>query len=978
MKLKSSVLLCLCFLLIHVFAQKKPDKHNDGAKHYQTKTCRSLFKTIPLDVTDNLEESVKNYLIENIGNIADNNNSLQLIYQVESPGGIHLTFQQLYNLIPIYNAQIKINLDKHNNIKSIFDNSVKTNTWQIELPVLKEADNNRELIVSNYMSKNFINVYYKHERIIFFDESTGSPYYAYKIRLYEPGNRYDHEIILDENNNVLQEKDMNVYLLPQDSTVNAMIFLPDPLTTAGVVYGSPYIDSGDIDITELNAERVSDTMTATFNNDTFYLENQYVIVVDLAPPTVAPAISITPNFNYTRAQSGFEDVNAFYHINKFQNYMQSIGFSLADEFQIKIDPHGGVSDNSVYSSFPTPSIRYGDGGVDDAEDADVIIHEYGHAVSYSAVPGTNTGFERQSLDEGLGDYLAVSYSKSINPFNWGNVFSWDGHNEFWPGRSAASNKYYPDDLGGDIHLAGEIWSSVLMEIWDLLGRQTTDQLVLQSIYGWATGMSMMDAAQLLLQADTVLFGGANYNILCDRLEARGLIDGLCFVKNEYAKSIAAGDAHSIVICKDNSVEAWGRNNQGQLGDGTIIDKLSSVQMMGLADIVAVAGGDAFSLALRDDSTVWATGANFGGQLGNGQWINSMVPVQALNITGVVNIAAGGSHSVALCNDSTVWTWGYNGDGQLGDSTTIDKNIAQQVPGLTNIVAMAAGASHSLALRDDGTIWAWGENDWAQLGNDTLNPYTPFPIQVSSLSNVIAIDGGYYHSMALTADSLVWTWGNNSYAQLGDSSIPLLSLVPIQAQGISNVVKIASGGNHSLALKDDSTLWTWGDNIFGQLGTGSLSIIEHNPKQAQGITGIVEIDADNHCLALTKDEKLWTWGMNYYGQLGTGDSTHMNIPLRPQISCIDLGVIYLENEKLNVLIYPNPIQDKITIELTSIAGQHRSIDEVIIYSIHGKELSRTSVNSNKITLDFPVHASGIYLLKVNVEGHTITRKLLKTR
>src|SRR5690606_4713427 len=141
---------------------------------------------------------------------------------------------------------------------------------------------------------------------------------------------------------------------------------------------------------------------------------------------------------------------------------------------------GLSADNSIFYPAPSPKrIAFGIGGVDDAEDADVCIHEYAHFVSETASPGSNIGSQRNALDEGFGDYLAASYSTSINTFNRQWVYNWDGHNEFWNGRSVNSSKVYPHDTVSSIYRNGEMWSSALMKIYDEIGRAATDSLILQ-------------------------------------------------------------------------------------------------------------------------------------------------------------------------------------------------------------------------------------------------------------------------------------------------------------------------------------------------------------------------------------------------------------------------------------------------------------------------------------------------------------------
>ena len=157
-----------------------------------------------------------------------------------------------------------------------------------------------------------------------------------------------------------------------------------------------------------------------------------------------------------------------------------------------------------------------------------------------------------------------------------------------------------------------------------------------------------------------------------------------------AQTIAAGSEHSLSVCSDSTVKAWGYNFEGQLGDGTSLNSSNvPVSVSSLTGITAVAGGLEHSLALKNDSMVWAWGNNTTGELGNGTNIDSDVPVQVNGLTGIVAIAAGYDHSLAVKNDSTVWVWGRNNYGQLGNGNNNDYNVPVQVNGLTGIVAVAA-------------------------------------------------------------------------------------------------------------------------------------------------------------------------------------------------------------------------------------------------------------------------------------------------
>lgn len=465
--------------------------------------------------------SIKAFLQELLPNLRAGNTQLVLENLTESPKAKHYQFSQTLNGRKLFRGSVKLNLAQDGKVLSIFDHTFPVSNSPS--PTFPNHQAYHDGLMVHYQTPNNGKLHHYNLEEVYFDEQ-GTLIPAIRLEVVEQTDRY-YELVLNTDVKVIYQNDLLEYAAPQDSTVSLWVFNPDPLTTANQNYGAPYADANDVDILQLNAERVEMNAIATFDNDTFWLENDFVRIRDFSFPDVAPVTSTTPEFNFTRAESGFEDANAFYHITYFQNYMRSLGFTDLVNYQIDVDPHAlaGADNSNFNAGFNPPQLKFGEGGVDDAEDMDVIIHEYGHAITHAAAPNTNTGTERKALDEAIGDYFASSYSRFLSPNRWSDVFTWDGHNEYWSGRSSISSDHYPEDLNGNLYSDADIWSATLMQIWGDIGRETTDALMLQTAYSLAQGMTMPQAAVLFIQADTLLYGGAHFEPIRQRMFDRGLI-----------------------------------------------------------------------------------------------------------------------------------------------------------------------------------------------------------------------------------------------------------------------------------------------------------------------------------------------------------------------------------------------------------------------------------------------------------------------
>jgi alpha-tubulin suppressor-like RCC1 family protein len=342
------------------------------------------------------------------------------------------------------------------------------------------------------------------------------------------------------------------------------------------------------------------------------------------------------------------------------------------------------------------------------------------------------------------------------------------------------------------------------------------------------------------------------------------------------RAIAAGESHNLALAPDGTVWAWGDNTFGQLGVGTssTTPVTSPVQVMNLNGVVALAAGKAHSVALRLDGSVWSWGANGSSQLGNLSPLTLIAhPVTAQNVASIVAVAASAATTFALRSDGTVMAWGYNAFSNCGlGNTNTTSPIPTMIPGLASVRSIAAGVAHALCLLDDGTVVAWGRNSEGEVGNGLGIAYDQ-PTLVPNFTPVQQVCGGFNHTVALLADGSVWTWGDNSSGQLGFgpiSSIP--SSTPFQVPGLSGVIWVAAGGSTSLAVKGDGTVWGWGSNGNGQLGSGvAVGGTSTTPVKIQGLSGVfTRVTAGAiHTLALRNDGTVWGWGDNSAGSLGNG-------------------------------------------------------------------------------------------------------------
>lgn len=357
------------------------------------------------------------------------------------------------------------------------------------------------------------------------------------------------------------------------------------------------------------------------------------------------------------------------------------------------------------------------------------------------------------------------------------------------------------------------------------------------------------------------------------------------VDNDW-ENVSSGYLFAIAIKNDGTIWAWGNNNSGQLGIDNVIPKNIPTKINNDTDWTLLSCGFYHVVAIKSNGTMWSWGENGNGQLGLNDNIDRYTPVQIGSDNDWISVSCGGDHTVAIKNDNSIWAWGYNEDGELGLGDYTHPGIGNRNYSPSQIGTdvdwenVFCGGYHALAVKTDGTLWSWGYNYYGQLGLGYLTNVNE-PMKIGTDTDWIFVGCGEYHTLAIKTNNSMYPWGNNNNGQLGLGDTINIS-EPV------NIVKeigwkhVACGSSHAVAIKNDNSLWSWGYNYFGQLGLGDENSDEiYNKPMQIGIDinwAYVSCGA-NHTIAIKLDGSIWTWGNNDTQQLGLGITSNKNIPMQ---------------------------------------------------------------------------------------------------
>ncbi len=395
-------------------------------------------------------------------------------------------------------------------------------------------------------------------------------------------------------------------------------------------------------------------------------------------------------------------------------------------------------------------------------------------------------------------------------------------------------------------------------------------------------------------------------------------------------SVAAGLSHTCAAQLDGTIQCWGRNSNGQLGNGTTIDSRAPVTVVGITTAVAVTTGGYHSCAVLLDGTARCWGSGSSGQLGNGSTASRLTPVVVAGLTDITSLSAGGYHTCASRGDGRASCWGANSNGQLGNRTTVAVTSPAIVGGgirsqqLTGVAEVETGRYSSCALLTSGGVRCWGLNANGQLGDGTTTTRTA-PVVVSGMTTAVDVSVGDYHACVATGTGRARCWGWNAYGQLGDGTTTTRttpvevkrSIGPDLSYRIVNVSTVAAGFTHT-CVRSAGRAWCMGRNNLGQLGQPATATAKLLAEETP-IT-VTELSAGGtHTCARRPGGTVVCFGDDFYGQVGEAGTC----PSNPTLTLVSVtapdGRLHRENDASGALYYVADDQLDLRLETSACAN-----------------------------------------------------------
>jgi alpha-tubulin suppressor-like RCC1 family protein len=327
---------------------------------------------------------------------------------------------------------------------------------------------------------------------------------------------------------------------------------------------------------------------------------------------------------------------------------------------------------------------------------------------------------------------------------------------------------------------------------------------------------------------------------------------------------------------------WGDNTSGRLGTNNTLNRSTPVTTFaGGTNWKQVSAGYFPTAAIKTDGTLWTWGRNDTAALGNNQVANVSTPITTFaGGTNWKQVSAGSRHTAAIKTDGTLWVWGNGSGGRLGNASTVDvRTPVTTFSGGIDWKQVSCG-NHTAAIKTDGTLWTWGIGTYGRLGNGVTTGNISTPITTfAGGTNWKQVQCGYAHAAAIKTDGTLWSWGRNNPGALGTNDITNRSTPVTTFAGGTNWKQVSAGGFHIAAIKTDGTLWTWGYNVTGTLGNNQVANVSTPITTFAGGTNWKQVSAGNrHTAAIKTDGTLWVWGDGGSARLGTNNITNRSTPV----------------------------------------------------------------------------------------------------